>query len=63
MAAEVLTSLIPFYTDDNLSGLEELQAALRDRPSKLRAIEYPAEQGRLAAGTKLTFADKSFFYF
>ncbi len=54
---------IPFYSDDSLSGLEELKVALRDRPSKLWAIECPAPQGRLAAGIKLTFADKSFFNF
>jgi len=57
------TDYIPFYTDDSLSGLEEPEVALRDRPCKLWAIEYPAPQGRFAAGTKLTFADKSFFTF
>lgn len=57
------TDYIPFYTDDSLSGLEELEVALRDRPSKLWRVAYPAPQGILAAGIKLTFADKSFFSF
>jgi len=54
---------MPFYTDDGLSGLEELEVALRDRPSKLWRVAYPAPQGTLAAGTKLTFTDQSFFGF
>ncbi|KAL0040356.1 hypothetical protein WJX77_004278 [Trebouxia sp. C0004] len=52
-----------FLTEDSLLGLEELEVALRDRPSKLWRIAYPAQEGRLAAGTMLTFADKSFFNF